>query len=114
MNTTNGYTDHGSIEGHLTASDDGLSFFVFDDLTQDKVPCTFDGWTEPQAGPLVGLRVCASGRITYSENGEPLGIAVGELIRIGVGLDLKEVQGIDITGGMESSEYVRRLRDQDE
>ena len=62
---------------------------------------------------LFGKRVAAHGRVKYTKSGEPVEIEVGSIRQLG-GSPLptfEDLEGIDITNGIDPTEYIRRLRD---
>lgn len=110
--------EHGSIDGHLSelsaqASKDKI--VVVDRLSGFKTRCYFhDEELEQRAREAWKKRVEVTGEITTDTEGRPAEMAV-ERMRIfrdrSALPQMKDLFGIDITGGIEPSEYVRRLHD---
>jgi hypothetical protein len=115
------YTEHGSLEGvmtQLSTSDlrgrDRL--VIVNRVTGEHVTCYFhSSELEQKAREAWKRRVVVTGRIRVnSKSRRPEKIKVDQiriLPRPGELPGLADLQEIDITGGLESSEYVRRLRD---
>jgi hypothetical protein len=108
-----------TIEGSLetVTIHRGDAFDVFDQLTGTRVRCMLPEGKIQDAVAALGKRVSVSGRAKFSEKGRPLSIEV-ETIRVlrdKVGLpkasDFEGTGRLDITAGMDSAEFVRRLRD---
>ena len=95
--------EHGSIEGVLT----GRCHLV-DRHTEAETICHWLGDTGATAAESIGKRVELTGWISG-------GLIMVESIRVlrprSELPQFDDLAGIDITGGMESAAYVRRLRD---
>ncbi len=108
-----------TIEGTLetVTIHGGEAFDVFDQLTRTRVRCMLVDGKLQDAINALGKRVSVSGRAKFNEKGRPLSIEV-ETIRIlrdktGIpsASDFEGEGKLDITGGIDSAEFVRRLRD---
>lgn len=106
------YEDWGTIEGNLLEVSlvNQPTFRVFDDLTGRGIECRFDDSQLSLVKDALHHRVSVYGRVRYNRLGEPVVINVEEFEKIME----KPVQqiSIDLTGGMDSGEYVKRLRDE--
>lgn len=117
------YVEHGTIEGELRELA-GLSredkIVIIDELTGRSIPCYFKSTgLDVIVRQAWKLRVSVSGDITVNRfSGDYERVDVDEqgirILRQRAELpQMDDFQGIDITGGLESSEYVRGLRDAD-
>jgi len=112
------YFEHGAIEGELGISRSRDQLVVIDALTGQQIPCYLaDEHLESTVREAWKCRVSVEGRIKVDRRtSQPIELAV-ENIRILRDRNdlpqLKDLHGIDITGGVESSEHVRGLRDAD-
>lgn len=95
----------------------GEAFDVFDQLTGTRVRCILPDGQISEAVNALGKRVAVSGRAKFSDKGRPISIEV-DAIRVLRGTselpaasDFEGEGKLDITGGMDSAEFVRRLRD---
>ena len=91
-----------------------VKFGVFDPLDGHRTRCQFDHAMLAQVGGCLGVRVEVTGLVRHDWRGRPMRVKVrelrpkplpGGLPRFGPG------EEIDITRGVESSDYVRRQRD---
>ena len=108
-----------TVEGSLetVTIHGGEAFDVFDQLNGTRVRCILpDGHISEPVNAL-GKRVAVSGRAKFSDKGRPISIEVESIRVLRDKKDLPsasdfEGEGkLDITGGMDSEEFVRRLRD---
>jgi hypothetical protein len=74
------YKDHGSVEGTVQQPHEGEAdgfINIWDDVAERTIPCV---GTPEQANTLmiahIGDRVAIDGVITYSEDGQPLGVEI--------------------------------------
>ena len=110
-------SSYGSLEGKLETltAHGGLEFIIYDRLTGDEVECSFDARYIEEARSAWTQRVRVYGTITYNKAGLARSIRVdGAPHPLRGRSDLpqaRDIEGIDITGGIESAEYVRGLRD---
>jgi len=108
------YADFSTIDGKLleVSMHDGLSFAVWDVLSQRRIQCvvTTDQFNQWQG--LIGKRVAVTGSVSYS-NHIPRKIVVEEIRTLrdaGLLPQPKDIGPINITDGMASEEYLRVLR----
>ena len=108
-------TEIGSLAGVITILKAGQhdSFVLRESLDACEVRCTFSPEFEPQVRTMWKKRVRVSGAIKYAADGTPLDINVEGIRELQSVADLPQFKdfGIDITGGMDSADYVRSLRD---
>ncbi len=115
------YTEYGTLEGYLrelnvSHNDDKL--VIIDALTDQEIPCYLKQLElEDNVRKAWKKRVRVTGEITVDNNTkQPIKIVVDEITILRERKDLPQIEdlnNIDITGGMESSEYIRGLRDAD-
>lgn len=106
----------GALEGTLeTLSVHGRPYFnIYETLTNRKVVCHFPESMVDEAHRAFRKRVAAYGKVKYTRTGRPLSIAVEQLRVLREKQDLpqaKDLEGIDLTGGVDATEHIRRLRD---
>jgi hypothetical protein len=95
----------------------GEAFDVFDQLTGTRVRCVLPEGKLNEAVGAMGKRVAVSGRAKFSDKGRAISIEVDSIRVLRGRKDLpaaSEFEGegrLDITGGIDSVEFVRRLRD---
>lgn len=113
MNT---YTDYGTLEGRCEWDEGNNTVVIRDSLTNEATdlafPIPFDAIVYPHIA--IGLRVALSGTITYID-GKPASLMVDSIRRLREQHELPqfgEGEAINITDGMDSAEYVRRMRDE--
>jgi hypothetical protein len=113
------YIEYGTIEGHLSDLSE-LSgrdkLVIIDALTRYKTPCYFRAQgIEMTARYAWKKRVAVTGEITVDRStGLPVEVRVEEITILRERDELPQIEnlyGLNITGGIESSEYVRGLRD---
>lgn len=94
-----------------------LKFSIFNDIDGREVRCKFDESIFDEVKKNIGKRVTAVGVVKFSEIDErPVSIKVEYLESLEDGISPKpfsEMDAIDVTGGVSSEQYVRRLRDGD-
>jgi hypothetical protein len=108
-----------TVEGSLetVTIHGGDAFDIFDQLTGTRVRCVLGEGRITEAVAALGKRVSVSGRAKFSEKGRPLSIEVESIrvMRDKAGLpkasDFEGAGKLDVTGGIDSVEFVRRLRD---
>jgi hypothetical protein len=109
------YVDHGTIEGQLDeiSVHESPVAFIWERFPVRRVKCVISQEQVQQVKDLLGRRVALTGRISY-RNHKPVSVQV-EAIRAMRDENelpqLKDIQPIDITGGLSPEEYVQRLRD---
>jgi hypothetical protein len=108
-----------TVEGSLetVTIHGGEAFDVFDQLTGTRVRCALPDGKISDAVNALGKRVAVSGRAKFSDKGRPISIEV-ESIRVlrekselPAASDFEGEGKLDITGGTDSAEFMRRLRD---
>jgi hypothetical protein len=108
-----------TVEGSLetVTIHGGEAFDIFDQLTGTRVRCVLPEGKLNEAVGALGKRVGVSGRAKFSDKGRPISIEVDSIRVLRDKVDLpsaSDFEGggrLDITGGMDSVEFVRRLRD---
>lgn len=107
------YEDFATLEGQLeTISVHGRTRFnIFDSLTRRAIVCFFGPEKLDEALAAFNKRIAVSGNAKYSRLGLPISIAVDEIRYLKGGVKTEELKDVDITGGVESSKYVKGLRD---
>jgi len=114
------YTEYGSIEGRLRQLESLAGpkdkIVIEDDLTGDQIICYFRGAeTEMKAREAWKQRVSVSGTITVNrQSGIPRHVDVDRIFILRKRAELPQMEdlyGIDITQGIDSTEYIRDLRD---
>ncbi|MCH7725343.1 MAG: hypothetical protein IH991_02500 [Planctomycetes bacterium] len=112
------YVDFGTIEGRLDSLETQErrdKVRIVDDLTGVKTLCYFrNDELEEKARKAWKHRVSISGEITIDRyTGDAIKLEVDDIRILRDRKDLPQIEdlGIDITDGVESSEYVRDLRD---
>jgi hypothetical protein len=111
--------EHGTIEGRLRDLSESHSrdkIGILDRLTGEVTRCYLrDESLECKALQGWKHRVAVTGQITVDrQSGRPVQVEVDEIRILPDRNDLPQIEdlnGIDITNGVEPSEYVRRLRD---
>lgn len=113
------YFEYGTIEGHLktlTEQSDRDKLMVVDELTGKPTRCYIrrTGLDE-EVRKSWKRRVAVSGTMTVDRNtGDAIEMDVDEIRALRERADLPQIEnlrGIDITSGIEPSDYVRGLRD---
>ena len=91
-------------------------FFIYDSLTDNAIRCFFEaGDTESIAG-LIERRVRVKGHAKFTATHEPKSMRVLSFDALPQGAeatDIRSIQSVNpnITGGQDSVEYIRGLRD---
>lgn len=100
----------GTLHGILTQ--DGDDFVLIDRLTGRQTRCSFDGGMKRRAPNWISRRVEVYG--TIAADRRSIRATSIYVMRERHKLpQIEDLHGIDITGGVEASEYVRGLRDED-
>jgi hypothetical protein len=113
-----GLSAYGTLDGILETltNRSGPQTFIRDRLTGHQVQCSFEAKYIPELGAAWTKRVRVYGKIRYGKTGRPRSITVDGGIHVFPDRSefpqAKDLEGIDITGGVESSEYVSRLRNE--
>ncbi len=107
------YEDYSTIEGKIeTLSVHGRTLFrIYDEITGHSIVCFFKEDKLSEAHGLFNQRVSVSGLAKYNRIGRPVSIRVEHIRKLVGGIKLEQLVGIDITGGIASEDYVRKLRD---
>ena len=93
-------------------------FVIFDPLTKKKIDCYFDEQYFEEIQAMLSLepyRVQVTGKARYDKNGNPTSIRVEQFRRLRNQKDLpqfKDLAHINLTSGVDPTEYIRRLRDE--
>lgn len=109
----------GALEGRIETVSErrGLHFDLLDQLTKVRVTCHAE--TEDvmkRAHSAWRHRAVVYGQVKYDKNGKPLSMKVEDLRQLRSRGELPQpadLRNVDITSGVESSEYIRRLRSAD-
>ena len=89
---------------------DERTFVIYDILTDEPIDCTFSEEDIPKVAENLGRRVSVHGKACF-EQGKPVSIEIAEFRGLSDDiLDMSKTEGVDITGGMDSADYVRALR----
>lgn len=106
------YTAPGSVDGLLQAinSHGTLYFTIYDTVWAARVRCDIPDHLKGKALAAFDERVLVTGLVARDANGHPRNIKVETLERVDVRQLPQSIRGIDLdfTGGMESSEYLKR------
>jgi hypothetical protein len=108
------FTDTGALEGILDEPTvrNTKRFNLYDPLTNEKVTCHFSIEKLEEIRAAWTCRVAVYGDIRYDKHGKPISMVVKSIRPLREGaMRLRDLPLIDITDGVESSEYIRRLRD---
>ncbi len=111
------YSEVTSIEGELRtlSVDGGAKVFIYDRLTDDRIECKVsdDIFHSLFSEDNMNRRVSMSGRVLFRKD-RPLNIIVHayEFLPSAGGSTSHGPSKIDLTGGMDSAEFVRRRRDE--
>ena len=99
---------------NITTHGDSNVFSIFDSLTDHEIPCHFSDEDTARVGSMIKKRINVYGRTRFDRSGLPIHIDVEEFHTVCGDEDLikiSEAPPTNITGGMDSVEYVRRIRD---
>lgn len=113
------YWEETSIEGRLEAisAHNGTRISIWDVLSNTKVECLVSEAQLEQAKSAFRRRVAVSGKAKVSRKGKPLSIEVDSIRVLKETDELPQPKSfaglsrVDITGGVDSAEYIRGLRD---
>lgn len=112
------YDELTSFEGNLDAATvHGKRIFYVWDVFDGRVSCRFPEHMLQEVLSLFGHRVIVHGRAHYSRSGKPLYIEVEDVEGVPEQESRpapEELEPINITDGLSSEEYIRRLRDADD
>lgn len=114
------YYEDTELEGRLEVlSVHGTpDFWVYDPLTEQPTKCTFKPEDRERLAEMMKrpTRVRVSGKAKFNREHRPISLEVESFARLRDQEELPQIRdlhraGINITGGMSSVEYVRRMRD---
>ena len=108
----------GSVEGKLeTISVHGSKpkFLIYQSSNKKAVMCLFEPELLESAKTALGQRVLAAGVVLYNVKGEPVRVVVERIRILRHGTELPSISDVtgsdpDFTGGLESVEYLRKMR----
>ena len=110
--------EHTTLRGWLQAVTihGRRQFMIYDTLTDEGIACSFDAKDLKRVLRSMNHIVAVTGRARYDDAGRPKSISVESFRKI-KSVDklpqMEDLKGIDVTGGEESSEYVRKGRDEE-
>jgi hypothetical protein len=112
------HEEWGSIEGKLEVLSihGGASFNIWNVISGARVTCRIPSEMLDEAHAAFGKRTAVQGKIRYDRRGKPVSISVHHIRILREQSELpqsRDLEGIDITGGIDPVEHVRRLRDGD-
>lgn len=110
------YEEHTTIDGQLVLVEgEGAPLFrIRHPLTNQLVPCTFGPADAERAKAACTGRIEATGIMQSNSLGQPVGFVVERFDIIPPATDLPtldDLGGVNITDGVDPSEFVRRLRE---
>lgn len=113
------YWEESTIEGRLEviSAHNGTRLSIWDVLTNTKVECLVTDAQLEEAKDAFRKRVAVTGRAKVTRKGKPVTIEVASIRVLKEKSELpqaKDFEGtgrVDITGGVDSAEYIRSLRD---
>ena len=111
------YVTQTALEGRLETVDvhGKFSFAIYDTLNNHRTKCLFSEGMFDQVASSLRRRVAVAGEAKFNRRtGRSVSIRAESLRRLGETSDLpkfKHGDYIDITGGIDSAEYIRRIRD---
>lgn len=117
------YYSHGTVEGYLLVLDSSGNkphFDIIETTAKNQVACYFDDMRiEQDAYRLWKRRVSAVGKIKYNQTGKRISVQVYSLSPLPLDSELPlptihSLMGMNITGGVDSVQYIRGLRDNGE
>lgn len=114
--TPSEFVENGNLDGiveNLFGRE--LHFTLYESLSNSRVRCDFPAELSEDARVVWKKRAVVDGLIRYSVDGKPLKMTVTAISLKPSRDTLPQFKGVylDITGGVESSAYVRGLRDDD-
>ncbi len=113
------YWEETAIEGRLEviSAHNGTRISIWDVLTNTKVECLVSESQLEQAKSAFRRRVAVTGKAKMTRKGKPISIEVDsirvlkEKEELPQAMDFAGAGRVDITGGVDSAEYIRSLRD---
>ncbi len=106
MGTVEGRAESASIHGRNVLR-------LWDPLTGQAIECHFPDTALDQVREAFGRRVQVAGPVRYNALGRPCSVQLERLRVFREQSELpqaRDLEGIDITGGADPTEYIRRLR----
>lgn len=109
------HSEYASFRGRL--NDIRTSFgmrecIVRDFLTNNEIKCTYPEGEDQRIARLLLKRVEVSGFAKLTDKGELLSLAIADVHELpSAKRKVSETPGIDITGGMDAVDYIRKIRD---
>jgi len=105
-----------TLDGLLMAIDvhKDYTFKIYDQATGRRTACTFPEELLREAALSIRERVAVTGLARYDRHGHPASMKVNSMRRLRRAAELPRFgpgEAIDITGGVPSEVYVRRMRD---
>lgn len=115
---TKDYESLTELDGKLETINvhDQPEFFIYDRLTDNAVRCFFEPGDAEQVGQLLTRRVRVKGYAKFTANHEPKSVRVQSFKSLPDIQDVPRIRdihqtGLSITGGQDSVEYIRGMRD---
>ena len=110
------YLSDTTLEGMLEVVDihGEYEFAIYDLLNGQKIKCRFEKEMLEEVVSLLRSRVAVAGEAKFSRTGRAVSIKVRSIKRLRSAAELPQFrvgEEIDLTGGMDSAEFVRRMRD---
>ena len=110
------YSERTTIDGQLVRveGEDPPRFLIALPLTNQLVSCTFGPADAERARAAFTSRIEATGTMQTNSLGQPVGFFVDHFDIIPPAIDLPTLEGlggVNITDGVDPSEFVRRLRE---
>jgi hypothetical protein len=108
-----GFSEWTTVRGVLdqvTASTDSRRFRLIESVTGRAVQCTFDDLILEEVKTALPSRVEVFGKAQYGPDRKIVAIAVKSFRALQSGIKISELAPVDITGGIDSADFVRRVR----
>jgi hypothetical protein len=108
------YDERTTIDGQLIRIEweSPPRFFITHPLTNQRISCIFKPADLEKAKAAFPHRVEATGTMRLNSSGQPVSFVVDHFEKIPLELPtLDDLSGVNITNGLDPSEFVRRLRD---
>jgi hypothetical protein len=87
-------------------------FYVYDTLTDRKVPCTFGEALSGAVKEALYDRVSVHGNVRYDADGRPISVKAEQVTRFAPMAELPQffqIPPMDITGGVDPADYIEEL-----
>lgn len=112
------WEDLGSVEGSLemVSVHSGYTCNVYERHTGRRVPCYFRREHIDKVTGLLGRQTVVFGLVRYNRRGDTLSVTMDDIAPVPGDDDLPSIRDMiglapDITGGLTTEEFIRRLRD---